>query len=251
MPLREELQRSGDWLFRWRSYLPLVLLVAVLAQMTRYTFPAGGQLGDRLWEALCFVISGLGLAVRVVAVGSAPAGTSGRNTREGQVASTVNTTGLYSLVRHPLYLGNFLMYLGIALLPRSGWLALVFVLTFWLYYERIMLAEEEFLRGRFGATYERWAAETPAFVPRLREVRTRWRPAALPFSARNALRREYSGLFALVVCFAALDGVGESVVYGRAHVDPVWLVVLGLGTVVYLTLRSLKRHTRVLDVEGR
>ena len=134
MPLREEFARSGDWLFRRRSYLPLVLLALVLVQMTRSGYPAGGRAADRLWEALCFAVSAVGLAVRVAAVGTAPAGTSGRNTNEGQVASTVNTTGLYSLVRHPLYVGNYLMYLGVALLPRSAWLAVVFTLAFWLYY---------------------------------------------------------------------------------------------------------------------
>ncbi len=57
------------------------------------------------------VISFFGLALRVIVVGHAPYGTSGRNTRE-QVADTLNTTGMYSIVRHPLYLANYLIILG-------------------------------------------------------------------------------------------------------------------------------------------
>ena len=247
MPLREEFRSNGNFLFRWRSYLPLVVLVPVLAAMTHYTYPDGSATAAIAYEALCVVVSVLGLVVRVVAVGSAPHGTSGRNTAEGQVATTVNTTGLYSLVRHPLYLGNFLMYLGITMMPRSGWLVLTFVLVFWLYYERIMYAEEEFLRERFGETYEQWASATPAFVPRM----TGWRAPALPFSTRSVLKREYSGVFAMVACFAVLDTIGESHIRGELTIDPFWATLLIATFVLYLTLIALKRRTRLLKVPGR
>jgi len=185
--------------------------------------------------------------VRAVAIGSAPAGTSGRNTAEGQVASTVNTTGMYSVVRHPLYLGNFLNWMGVALFPRSGWLAVVIALAFWLYYERIMFAEEEFLRGKFGPAYEEWASRTPAFLPDFR----RWRPATLPFSGRNVLKREYSGVLGIVACLAALDVVRDSTAAGEPSIDPMWIGILAITLVLYFVLRTLKRHTRVLHVEGR
>ena len=252
MPLREEFRRTGNWLFRWRSYLPLAVLVAVLVAMaTSYSYPNGSPRAAILYEALCFVVSLVGLGVRIAAVGCAPQGTSGRNTAEGQVATTVNTTGLYSLVRHPLYLGNFLMYLGIAMMPRSGWLVLTFVLVFWLYYERIMYAEEEFLRERFGETYERWASETPAFLPRLHCLASCWRRPALPFSRRSVLKREYSGVFAMVTCFAVLDAIGESRVRGELTIDPFWATLFGVTLVLYLTLIALKRRTRLLKVPGR
>ena len=72
--------------------------------------------------------------------------TSGRNTSEGQVADTINQTGMYSMVRHPLYVGNFIMWLGIALFTASIWFVLLFIAVYWLYYERIMYAEEQFMR---------------------------------------------------------------------------------------------------------
>lgn len=247
MALREEFVRSGNWLFRWRSYLPLLVFVPVLIAMRHFAFPGGSLTRDRLWEGACLLVSMLGLAVRAVTVGHTPAGTSGRNTREGQVASVLNTTGLYSVVRHPLYLGNFFMWFGIALLPRSLWVAVLVPLLFWLYYERIMFAEEEFLRESFGDAYEEWASRTPAFIPRL----SGWRPAALPFSARNVLRREYSGFFAVVASFTILDAVGESVALGRLHIDTLWVVIFVAGLIIYATLLELKRRSRVLKVEGR
>lgn len=61
-----------------------------------------------------------------------------------------NTTGMYSIVRHPLYLGNFFVGFGIVLICSSVWLAVVFCLLFVVYYERLMFAEEEFLRTSSG-----------------------------------------------------------------------------------------------------
>jgi protein-S-isoprenylcysteine O-methyltransferase Ste14 len=247
MPLREEFLSAGQWLFRWRSYLPVALFVPVVAVVAVRAWQGAVPAPDRAWDLFCLLVSMLGVAVRAATIGCTPAGTSGRNTAEGQVASTVNTTGMYSVVRHPLYVGNFLMWLGVALFPRSGWLAVVITLAFWLYYERIMFAEEEFLRAKFGVVYERWASATPAFLPDPR----RWRPPSLPFSGRNVLKREYSGVLGVVACLTALDVVRDSIARGGPSIDPMWLGIFAGTLALYLVLRTLKRRTRLLQVEGR
>lgn len=245
------MERVGAWLFRWRSYVPLALLPLVGAAFVGFRYPRGSWALHEGWEVGCLAVSLLGLAVRALTVGHAPAGTSGRNTAEGQVADVLNTTGVYALVRHPLYLGNYLMWLGVVLLPRSGWLVLTVSLAYWGYYERIMLAEEVFLRARFGAAFERWAAATPAVLPRLGRLRRDWRSPTLPFSARTVLRREYSGVLAVALLFAAADVAGNAAAAGRAVLDPLGYAVLGAGLATYLALRTLKRRTRMLHVDGR
>jgi protein-S-isoprenylcysteine O-methyltransferase Ste14 len=242
VPLREELEAAGHWLFRWRSYLPLLLFAPLIAQMA--TEPGAATGGA--WDIVCVGVATLGLVVRAWAIGYAPAGTSGRNTRS-QVAQTLTTTGPYSLLRHPLYLGNYLMWLGPALFVRSAWVTLLVTLAFWLYYERIMLAEEEFLRRRFGDAFESWAARTPAFVPNL----AGWAPPALPFSWKNVLQREYSGLFGMIATFAVLVLLRDVFATGRVDRHPVWLAAFLAGAVSYVVLRTLKRHTSLLDVDGR
>ena len=57
MPLREHFGTSGNWLFRWRSYLPLVLFVPVLAVMSRATVSGGGRAEERL----CVLAMGAGI----------------------------------------------------------------------------------------------------------------------------------------------------------------------------------------------
>lgn len=250
MALREHMERSGNWLFRWRSYPPLIAVAAAAWAMRDYRFPSDEPTHELAWELACLIISLAGLVVRAMVVGYAPPGTSGQNTVGGPAAAELNTVGLYSAVRHPLYLGNFLLWLGLALLPRSLSLVVIVALAFWLYYERIMFAEEEFLRRRFGAEFERWASRTPALVPDPRR-RSEWRWPLRPFSVRAILRREYSGVLAMASVYTALDLIGNGAATGRAAPDIVGWTVLTIGVVLYTTLHALKRRTQLLSDRSR
>jgi protein-S-isoprenylcysteine O-methyltransferase Ste14 len=244
--LREEFEREGNWLFRWRSYLPLVLLVLVLVVMEDFTYLGNSVTQDIMWEVFCVLVSSVGLVIRAFTIGYAPRGTSGRNTA-GQMAEVLNSTGIYSIVRHPLYLGNFVMWLGMSLFPHLWWFTVIYILAFWLYYERIMFAEEQFLRDKFGDQFLAWADKTPAFIPNLKL----WRAADLHFSFRNVLRREYNGSFAMIVTFFVLEVRGDLAVEGRLQVETGWAVLVGISFLVWIVLRTLKRRTSILNVEGR
>lgn len=219
------------------------LLVGAFA---RFSYFGEVHRWEEYWNAVCLILSLMGLGVRIVTIGYAPSGTSGRNTRK-QVARVLNTTGMYSLVRHPLYFGNYLITLGIALFFHSWCTPLVVTCLYALYYERIMFAEEAYLRERFGDEFERWAAETPAIVPKLHG----WKTPALPFSWKTVLRREYTGLFGITTVFFLLEVIGDSIAEHRLRFDWPWVVLLVFGGAVYLGLRTLKRRSVLLETPGR
>src|SRR5436190_16315082 len=129
MTLRQHFLSSGNWLFRWRSYLPLPLFGVVLLGIYGFRYPLGSHLLDVVWDLFCFGIGLLGLLIRILTIAHTPRGTSGRNQCE-QRADVLNTTGMYSLLRHPLYLGNYFMWLSVAMLPRTWWVPLVGSLVF-------------------------------------------------------------------------------------------------------------------------
>lgn len=238
MSLHEEYVKSGNKLFQARGYLPLLFVPVILFTLHRYQFLGGSRQIDGTWEAVCVFVSLSGLFLRMMVAGYTRGQTSGRNTKE-QEAGSLNTTGLYSIVRHPLYVGNFLMWLGIAAFVHSISLVLIFVLAFWLYYERIMFAEEEFLRRRFGEAFVVWARRTPAFVPRLRG----WKAPDVPISWKRILKREYSSLLAISLGFAVLDLVidafaGEK----KIEMDLSWKVFLSFSVTSYLVLRWAKKR---------
>ena len=245
MLLKDEMARSGRTLFRWRSYVPLFVLLVVAYGLTNFRYLWDSEVLDVVWELLCLSVAACGLGFRALTVGFVPAHTSGRNTKR-QDAASLNTTGMYSIVRHPLYLGNFLIWLGIALFPHNSWVVLVAVLAFWVYYERIMLAEEDFLQSRFGAAFSEWAERTPAFRPAFRN----WVPPALPYSWRATLGRENSTWFATITTFFALELAGDFFAGQDPNVDLGWLLLFSAGLTAYIVLQWMKRHHR-LDVEGR
>lgn len=172
--MREEFQKQGSWLFRWRSYFPLVFLPILIVALKDSDFLESifGDMIEDIWEISCLTISFISLFIRCLTIGYVPKGTSGRNTKQ-QKADVLNTTGMYSIVRHPLYLGNFLIMLGVVMFTQVWWVILIAILSFWLYYERIIFTELE------------------------------------------------------------------------------WIVFFTAGVIIYLTLRTLKKHTKILHVDGR
>lgn len=244
--LKNEFVRVGHWLFRWRSYLPVVMIGIFLIAMLDYEYIAHSEELDHLWEGICLVVSFLGLGIRVFTIGHAPRGTSGRNTKQ-QVADSLNMSGAYSVVRNPLYLGNFFMGLGFALFPHLWWLVLLYVLVFCVYYERIIFAEEEYLNGKFGDQYVEWANKVPAFIPKF----SNYKNPELAFSLKNVLKREYNGLFCLISVMFLLEIAGDIIYTRKFEIDLMWYVLQGFGFVAWVTLRSLKKYTVLLNVEGR
>jgi protein-S-isoprenylcysteine O-methyltransferase Ste14 len=244
--LAENMTTTGRWLFRWRAYLPLIMLPLLFVGPQAYYAPQANHALDRLWEFSGLLLSMLGLAVRIVTAGFVPTGTSGRGTKAMQ-AKTLNTTGMYAIVRHPLYLGNILIFAGILLALGSWSHLLIGLLAFWLYYERIMLAEEALLAETFGDTFRQWAAQTPGILPRFR----RWQPPSLTFSMRSAIRREYTTVFLTICLFTGFKVVGDSMAQQRFVVERPWQVIFWSSLAVYLFMRVIKKCTSVLDVPGR
>ncbi len=77
------------------------------------------------------------------------------------------TDGPYGFVRHPLYVGNFLISVGFLLAANLTW-AYGVLLVFWvLFYPVTIRAEDGKLHGLFGEDWERWNAKTRALIPRL------------------------------------------------------------------------------------
>jgi len=247
MALVHEFENSGNWLFKRRSWLPLFFLAGGLLMM--FLGNRQAVIFDLRDEMIFLGVSILGEIIRILTVGYAPRNTSGRNTTAGQVADELNTTGIYSIVRHPLYVGNFFMWLGPVLFLRSVWFTVVFGLVYWLYYERIMFAEEQFLRRKFGEAYDNWSKGVKAFLPfRVKFIRPK-----LGFSPRNVLKREYNSFVNIFVVFAALDIFRNLLLKspGTKFITPVWMWLLIGAAGIWLIVRSIHKFTRWLEVEGR
>jgi protein-S-isoprenylcysteine O-methyltransferase Ste14 len=120
-------------------------------------------------------------------------------------STQLTMSGPYRLVRNPLYLGSFLMVLGICLLigdPENLWVSAVVLAL--LYVPKVR-SEEHFLAGKFPAEWPQYAASTPRFLPRL----TAW-PSLSGWRFSQWLKsREYNAVVATLVAVVALKALHE------------------------------------------
>ncbi len=243
--LRDEMITSGQRLFRWRSYTPLLLVCVFVAAMAKFSYPLGSHVLGQIWDCVCLAVTLTGFVVRIMTVGFVPRETSGRNTKALQAAE-VNRTGMYSLLRHPLYFGNYWMWMGVALFPREWWLPILASLFYVLIYERIISAEEDFLTNNFGDVYTDWAQVTPIIWPRL----SRWCPPAHTFSWRAVLRRENSTFLAIAFAFFAMECGETYVVEGHFELDAPWVAFFVFAVLLYIVLKLMKK-LKLLNEPGR
>jgi protein-S-isoprenylcysteine O-methyltransferase Ste14 len=245
MALVHEFENSGNWLFKRRSWLPVIMIVAGIIVM--YLGNRQAIIFDMRDELIFLGVSIFGQIIRILTVGFTPKNTSGRNTVNGQVADELNVTGIYSLLRHPLYLGNFFMWLGPVLFLRSFCFTLIFGLMYWLYYERIMFAEEQFLRRKFGEIYDKWSETVGSFIPySLKLIRPN-----LPFSVRNILKREYNSFVNIFLIFILLDLFRNYFLSGRIYLTPMWIWLTASAGIIWIVLRTIHKQTKWLEVAGR
>jgi len=66
MQMTQVMQMQGRWLFRWRSYLPLLFLILFVPALEIYHYPFGSHVADLVWESFCLFIGLLGVTIRSV-----------------------------------------------------------------------------------------------------------------------------------------------------------------------------------------
>jgi protein-S-isoprenylcysteine O-methyltransferase Ste14 len=245
MALKEEFEKQGIWLFRNRGQLPLLVIAAgtffiLRTELNPELISLKGTRFEIPYEMFCLFVSLVGLSIRIYTTAHAHQNTSGRNSSK-QKADNLNTTGIYSLVRHPLYLANYLMWLGPTMLTMNLWFIFALTLIYWLYYERIMFAEEQYLTRKFGDRYTAWADQVPAFIPRFRH----FQPPEVPFNWRRVLRSEPNGLLSIFVIFTAFDIAGE-LIRGERNFNWFLIITTILVCILFLVLKYLKKRTGVL-----
>ncbi len=215
------MQAFGRFLFRWRSFTPVLLLAVAVPLLWRSRGPASPA-----WLVAGLLCCVLGQALRAWVLGQVPDGTSGQN--EKLIATSLNTAGPYALTRNPLYLGNLYITVGLCLVAHDVLLLVLAGALFWVQYQAIIAAEEDFLRSRFGAAYDAYCARVPRFWPRPAPAH-----AARAWDFRRALRKEHNpaaSWMALAIVLVASDHLHESLrpyAIALAVLLVLWLCVKG------------------------
>ena len=125
-------------------------------------------------------------------------------------------------------------------------------LVYWIYYERIMMTEEAFLRGKYGDEFEEWASRVPAFLPKW----PLYEGGMLQFSWKTFIRREYATIMSAIFTYTVLDYILYYLIdvrnAGEGACDSLnWLrhtlYLLIAYTIIALLIKLIKHKTKWLD----
>lgn len=125
-------ETGGDNYLWWPIFIGLIITV-------------GGQLIRGLTIGLAYIVRG---------------GKEGKPYAEGLV-----TDGIFNHCRNPLYVGNILMLLGVGILANSLLYVAVVIPVFLFIYQAIVLAEEDFLRKKFGSGFDEYCNKVNRWFP--------------------------------------------------------------------------------------
>lgn len=187
---RSRSARIGARLFRMRSWLPVPFLLLALFSRSNATTV------NWIVGALLIVPGEL---IRLAGV--AAAGTVTR--RRSRDVQRLVTYGIFGWVRNPLYVGNFLIWMGFVVISGVPWLVPLAIVVFALEYYFIVAYEEGVLESIFAREYLAYKKTTPRWIPNPPKSR-----ASGPHHWGEAWKSETSTFLqyvALVMAFAAKE----------------------------------------------
>ncbi len=233
--------RAGRFVFKSRDLLfPGVMLA--LAFGTSAGSATGSAFASHTVAYVGFLVSLTGQILRVAVIGLEYITRGGQN-REIWANHLVEG-GIFAHCRNPLYVGNVLIYGGLAIV-HGGWaMYLIAMPLIVLAYVAIVSAEEVHLRARFGDTYARYCERVPRWIPSCHGLGTTLGGSRMDW--KRVVRKEYGTPFAWTSGMLLLLYLEHR---GATPIPPTELRTL-VGTwlglaILYVTARWMKLSGRL------
>lgn len=182
----------GNFFFKYRNFLFIILYLLLF-------IPSPPLFGEKTFGQNYYlypIILGLlvtitGQIIRGMTIGLAYIVRGGRDKKV--YADQLVTEGIFTHVRNPLYVGNILMLLGVGILANSLIYVAVIMPLFLFIYQAIVLAEENFLRNKFGASFDEYTKKVHRWIPNLSGIGKTF--SAMSFKWKRWLIKEYNTQF--------------------------------------------------------
>jgi protein-S-isoprenylcysteine O-methyltransferase Ste14 len=233
----------GNFFFKYRNILFIFLYLALFIPSSPIFSESAFGSDYYLYPlVLGLSITIFGQLVRGITIGLAYIVRGGRN--KEVYADTLVTQGIFAHCRNPLYVGNILMLLGVGILINSLLFVAVFIPVFLFIYQAIVLAEEQFLRGKFKQQFDDYCARVSRWM--INFVGLGKTISGMNFNGKRWLIKEYNTQtvwlagISIILLFKypqLTDGDPDR----RNVLFVISLVILG---VYYFTIRFLKKTGR-------
>jgi protein-S-isoprenylcysteine O-methyltransferase Ste14 len=236
----------GNFFFRYRNILFLFLYLALFIPSPQIFSPEGFGPNYFLWPVIFgLLITISGQLIRGATIGLAYIIRGGK---EGKVyAEELVTSGIFNHCRNPLYVGNILMLCGVGVLSNSLLYVAVFIPFFLFVYQAIVLAEEKFLRNRFGEQYDRYTKTVNRWLPNLNGISSTFK--SMKFKWRRWILKEYNTQYIWLsgITLILLFNYPEITNHDARLRNTLLAIILPLLGFAYLFVRYLKKSGKMKE----
>jgi protein-S-isoprenylcysteine O-methyltransferase Ste14 len=232
--------KIGNFFFKYRNWLFIILyLLLFIPSPALFSKTAFGS-GYYWWPIIVgLVITVTGQAIRGATIGLAYIIRGGK---EGKVyAEELVTTGIFNHCRNPLYVGNILMLLGVGVLSNSLLYVIVVMPLFLVIYQAIVLAEENFLRNKFGTSFDQYCSRVNRWVPSLKGIGNTF--ASMHFKWKRWVLKEYNTQYVWLtgITLILLLKYPELTSYNDSRRNMLLSIILPFLLLMYVLVRYLKK----------
>lgn len=236
----------GNFFFKYRNWI-FILFYAALFLPSPALFSKEMFDESYLWYPIIagLIITVAGQLIRGLTIGLAyiiRGGKEGKPYADGLV-----TTGIFSHCRNPLYVGNILMLLGVGILANSLFYVGIMIPLFLFIYQAIVLAEENFLRGKFGNGFDAYCRDVNRWWPKLSGLIAT--VSSMEFKWKRWILKEHTtqyiwlaGIF-LILFLKYPEFSGDDITIRNQNI----IYSLGLLTLMYVIVRLLKKTGRMQE----
>jgi protein-S-isoprenylcysteine O-methyltransferase Ste14 len=199
-----------------------------------------------LWPIIIgLFITVTGQAIRGATIGLAYIVRGGK---EGKVyAEDLVTTGIFSHCRNPLYVGNVLMLLGVGVLANSLIYVFVVMPIFFFIYQAIVLAEENFLRNKFGEGFNEYCRHVNRWIPNLSKIGATFNK--MEFKWKRWILKEYNtqAVWLIGIVLILLFKYPQLTNYDEQKRNTLAFILVPFLGLCYLFVRWLKKSKRMVE----
>ncbi len=230
----------GNFFFKYRNWIFILFYAALF--IPSWPLFSTSRFGSSYYAwpiSIGLVVTCLGQLIRGLTIGLAyivRGGREGKPYAEGLV-----TEGIFRHCRNPLYVGNILMLLGVGILANSLVYVAIVIPIFLFIYQAIVMAEENFLRGKFGAGFDEYCSKVNRWFPNLKGMGSTF--ASMEFNWRRWIRKEHTTQFIWLVgiTLILLLNYPELTGHDTAWRNTLLIIILGTLVLLYGMVRLLKK----------
>jgi protein-S-isoprenylcysteine O-methyltransferase Ste14 len=231
---------AGNFFFKYRNWLFIILyLLLFIPSPPLFGENSFGNYFYRWPITIGLFVTVAGQLIRGATIGLAYIIRGGK---QGKVyAEQLVTTGIFSHTRNPLYIGNILMLMGVGILSNSLLYVFIVMPLFMVIYQAIVLAEENFLRNKFGQSFDEYCLRVNRWIPRLKSLGDTFN--SMRFNWRRWLLKEYNTQYVWLtgITLILLLKYPQLTAYDEWKRNFLLLIILPSLLFLYLLVRYLKK----------